>query len=57
MAADMKVTVFWDVVPCSQKFSDISEVLDASMIRIVTALMMKAKYLCNMGKFLPDYNV
>jgi hypothetical protein len=33
----MKITVFWDVVPCS--FIDVSEVLSAS---IIIALMMEA---------------
>jgi hypothetical protein len=33
------MAVFWFVVPCSQKFTNISEVLAASIIIIIIALM------------------
>jgi hypothetical protein len=34
----MKMTVFWDVVACSlAKFSDVSEVFAASIIRVMEA--------------------
>jgi hypothetical protein len=35
----MKMTVFWDVALCNQKFTDVSEVLTTS---IITTLMMEA---------------
>jgi hypothetical protein len=36
-AVSMKMTVFWDVVPCSlAKFTDISEVLTAFIISLMT---------------------
>jgi hypothetical protein len=42
-AVSMKVTVFWDVVPCSPvKFTDVSEVLAASIMKVIIALMKEA---------------
>jgi hypothetical protein len=36
---DKKMTVFWDVAPCSLvKFADVSEVLAASIIRVMIRL-------------------
>jgi hypothetical protein len=37
----MKMAVFWVVAPCSQ-FTNVSEVLAASIIRAIIALMMVA---------------
>jgi hypothetical protein len=38
------MAVFWVVAPCSQKFTNVSEVLAASIIRTIIALMMDADY-------------
>jgi hypothetical protein len=35
-AVNMNMTVFWVVAPCSQKFTDVSEVFAASIIRAMS---------------------
>jgi hypothetical protein len=47
MTGNIKMTVLWDVSPCSLvEYTDVSEVLPAS---VITALMMKA--VSTSGKF------
>jgi hypothetical protein len=37
----MKIVLLWDVTPCSVTFTDVSEVLSASIIRALIAVMME----------------
>jgi hypothetical protein len=42
-AASMKITLFWNVAPCSlEKFTDVSDVFNSTQIRTIIALLMEA---------------
>jgi hypothetical protein len=50
----VKITVFWVVAPCSQKLSDVSEVLTVSVMKAIFLMMEAISYPLNVYKRLSE---